>query len=184
VQGLNRAGDRDNLPLLRSLVFTPLEPDANLPPMPLGAEVIEDYRFLSLSLKGHPVSFLRARLDARGVLPCAELLRMRDGVSPRVTVAGLVLLRQRPGTAKGVVFMTIEDETAAANIIIWPKLFERQRAEAIGARFVAITGRVQKEADVIHVVAQRIEDLSGELRRRDATQKTRREAMPKARDFQ
>ena len=184
MQGLNCAGDRDDLPLLRSLVFTPLEPDANLPPMPLGAEVIEDYRFLSLSLKGHPVSFLRTRLDARGVLPCAELLRMRDGASPRVTVAGLVLLRQRPGTAKGVVFMTIEDETAAANIIIWPKLFERQRAEAIGARFVAITGRVQKEAGVIHVVAQRIEDLSGELRRLDATQKPRRESMPKARDFQ
>ena len=184
VQGLNRAGDRDDLPLLRGLVFTPLEPDANLPPMPLGAEVIEDYRFLSLSLKGHPVSFLRTRLDARGVLPCAELLRMRDGASPRVTVAELVLLRQRPGTAKGVVFMTIEDETAAANIIIWPKLFERQRAEAIGARFVAITGRVQKEAGVIHVVAQRIEDLSGELRRLDATQKPRRESMPKARDFQ
>jgi error-prone DNA polymerase len=184
VQGLNRAGDKDDLPLLRSLAFTPLEPDAGLPPMPLGAEVIEDYRFLSLSLKGHPASFLRTRLDARGALPCAELLRMRNGASQRVTVAGLVLLRQRPGTAKGVVFMTIEDETGAANVIIWPKLFEKQRAEVIGARFVAITGRVQKERDVIHVVAQKIDDLSAELRLLESSPKARGEAMPKARNFQ
>jgi error-prone DNA polymerase len=184
VQGLNRAGDKDDLPLLRSLVFTPLEPDAQLPPMPPGAEVIEDYRFLSLSLKGHPVSFLRSRLDAKGALTCAELAHMRDGAPARVVVAGLVLLRQRPGTAKGVVFMTIEDETGAANIIIWPKLFEKQRAETIGARFVAVTGRVQKESGVIHVIAQRIEDLSAELRLLEARPQTRREAMPKARNFQ
>ena len=141
VQGLNRTGDRDNLPLLRSLFFTPLEPDANLPPMPLGAEVVEDYRFLSLSLKGHPVSFLRAPGRERRPSLCGASANAR-GRSPRVAVAGFVLLRQRPGTAKGVVFMTIEDETAAANIIIWPKLFERQRAEAIRAQFIAITGRV------------------------------------------
>ncbi|MBX9761295.1 MAG: hypothetical protein K2Y29_21130, partial [Beijerinckiaceae bacterium] len=79
---------------------------------------------------------------------------------PRVTVAGLVLVRQRPGSAKGVVFMTIEDESGVANAIVWPKVFEAQRAQVIGARFVAITGRLQNEAGVIHVVAEHVEDLS------------------------
>jgi error-prone DNA polymerase len=181
--GLNRAGDRDDLPLLRSLSFAPLEPDAHLPPMPPGEEIVEDYRFLSLSLKGHPVAFLRARLDARGAAPCAALDRFPDGAGRRVTVAGLVLLRQRPGTAKGVVFMTIEDETGQANIIVWPKLLERQRAEIIGARFVAVTGRLQKEAGVIHVVAERVDDLSADLRLLE-TMPRKSEAMPKARNFQ
>ncbi len=181
--GLNRAGDRDDLPLLRNLSFTPLEADAHLPPMPPGEEIVEDYRFLSLSLKGHPVAYLRARLDARGALPCAALERFPDGAGRRVTVAGLVLLRQRPGTAKGVVFMTIEDETGQANIIVWPKLLERQRAEIIGARFVAIAGRLQKEAGVIHVVAERVEDLSADLRLLETMRVAKGEAMPKARNF-
>jgi error-prone DNA polymerase len=181
--GLNRAGDRDDLPLLRALSFSPLEADAHLPPMPPGEEIVEDYRFLSLSLKGHPVAFLRARLDARGALPCAALERFPDGAGRRVTVAGLVLLRQRPGTAKGVVFMTIEDETGQANIIVWPKLMERQRAEIIGARHVAVTGRLQKEGGVTHVVAERIEDLSADLRLLETMRVTKGEAMPKARNF-
>lgn len=225
VQGLNRAGDKDDLPLLRNLAFAPREPDADLPPMPLGAEVIEDYRFLSLSLKAHPVSFLRARLDARGMLRCAELggsapsPRLRgEGVrrtdegpgvfaapmsrppaphpyplpasgerekGARVTVAGLVLVRQRPGTASGVIFMTIEDETGIANIVVWPKLFERQRPEVIGARLVAVTGRVQNESGVIHIIAQRIEDLSADLRLLEQSRALpAREAMPKGRNFQ
>ncbi|MEK8093311.1 error-prone DNA polymerase [Methylocystis sp. IM3] len=181
--GLNRAGDRDDLPLLRSLSFAPLEPDAHLPPMPPGEEIVEDYRFLSLSLKGHPVAFLRARLEARGALPCAALERFPDGAGRRLTVAGLVLLRQRPGTAKGVVFMTIEDETGQANIIVWPKLLERQRAEIIGARFVAIAGRLQKEAGVIHVVAERVDDLSADLQLLETMRVAKGEAMPKARNF-
>ncbi|WP_424362285.1 error-prone DNA polymerase [Methylocystis parvus] len=180
--GLNRAGDKDDLPLLRDLSFSPLEPDANLPPMPPGEEVVEDYRFLSLSLKGHPVAFLRHRLEARRALPCEALSRFPDGVGRRVTVGGIVLLRQRPGTAKGVVFMTIEDETGQANIIVWPKLLERQRAEIIGARYVAVTGRLQKEAGVIHVVAERVDDLSSDLRLLE-TMRAKGEAMPKARNF-
>ena len=181
--GLNRAGDKDDLPLLRTLAFAPVEADAHLPPMPPGEEIVEDYRFLSLSLKGHPVAFLRRRLEARGALPCAALARFPDGAGRRLTVAGLVLLRQRPGTAKGVVFMTIEDETGQANIIVWPKLFEHQRAEIIGARYVAVTGRLQKEGGVIHVVAERVDDLSADLRLLETMGVAKGHATPKARDF-
>lgn len=90
-------------------------------------------------------------------------MRVRDGDAARVervTVAGLVLVRQRPGTASGVVFMTLEDETGIANIIVWPKVFEKLRATVIGARFVAVTGKLQSESGVVHVVAERMEDLT------------------------
>ncbi len=166
VRGLNRSGDKDDLALWRHAQLHELEPDAHLPPMPMGEHVVEDYRALSLSLKAHPVSFLRERLNARKILRCADLAHVSgEGASgrrslPRVTVAGLVLVRQRPGSAKGVVFMTIEDESGVANAIVWPKVFEAQRAQVIGARFVAITGRLQNEAGVIHVVAEHVEDLS------------------------
>jgi len=129
--------------------------------MPLGAHVVEDYRRLSLSLKAHPVAFMRRRLETRGVLRCEELAGVASG--RRVTVAGLVLVRQRPGTASGVVFMTLEDETGIANIIVWPKVFERLRAVVIGGRFVAVTGKLQSESGVIHVVAERMEDLTSTL---------------------
>ena len=169
VRGLNRAGDKDDLPLFRGADSLELEPDAQLPPMPLGEHVVEDYRHLSLSLKAHPVSFLRGELDRRRILRTADLARVSTPLSatrvaswrlPLVTVAGLVLVRQRPGSAKGVVFMTIEDETGVANAIVWPKIFEAQRAIVIGARFVAIRGRVQNEAGVIHIVAEDCEDLT------------------------
>jgi error-prone DNA polymerase len=172
VRGLNRSGDKDDLELWRHVQLNELEPDAHLPPMPLGEHVVEDYRALSLSLKAHPVSFLRERLNARRILRCADLAhisapqtagRKPNRSLPRVTVSGLVLVRQRPGSAKGVVFMTIEDETGVANAIVWPKVFGAQRAQVIGARFVAITGRVQNEAGVIHVVAEHVEDLSSML---------------------
>lgn len=222
VQALNRAGDKDDLPLLRALSFAPQEADAHLPPMPLGAEVVEDYRFLSLSLKAHPISFLRARLEAKGISPCGALgggplphplrgrgdqpamreISMTRGVGShsrsrgrvgegaaregaRVTVAGLVLVRQRPGSASGVIFMTIEDETGIANIVVWPKLFERQRRDVIGARLVAVTGRVQNEAGVVHVIAQKIEDMSADLRLLEHARGAKaREVMPKGRNFQ
>jgi error-prone DNA polymerase len=134
------------------------EPDAKLPPMPLGAHVVEDYRRLSLSLKAHPTSFMRTRLDARGIVRSDRLPSIRNG--ERVTVAGLVLVRQRPGTAKGVIFMTLEDEAGVANVIVWPKAFERLRAIVLGARFVAVTGKLQNEQGVIHIVADRMEDLT------------------------
>jgi error-prone DNA polymerase len=159
VRGLDRVGDQDDLPLFaQSRPERDGEPDAKLPPMPLGAHVVEDYRRLSLSLKAHPVAFMRARLDARGVKRSEALARVKSG--ERVVVAGLVLVRQRPGTAKGVIFMTLEDETGVANLIVWPKAFERLRAIVIGARFVAATGKLQNEAGVIHLVVDRMEDLT------------------------
>ncbi len=159
VRGLDRVGDQDALPLFAaSRPQRDAEPDAKLPSMPLGAHVVEDYRRLSLSLKAHPTSFLRTRLAARGILGSDALPSVRSG--ERVTVAGLVLVRQRPGTAKGVIFMTIEDEGGVANVIVWPKAFERLRAIVLGSRLVAVTGKLQNEQGVIHVVADRMEDLT------------------------
>jgi error-prone DNA polymerase len=160
VRGLNRAGDKDDLPLLRALAFTPLEPDAHLPPMPPGEEVVEDYRHLTLSLKAHPVSFVRPHLAARNIMPASGLATIDTTKRPRITVGGLVLVRQRPGSASGVIFMTLEDETGVANIIVWPKVYERLRALVIGARFVAVTGRLQNESSVIHVIADQMDDLT------------------------
>jgi error-prone DNA polymerase len=146
---------------------TPLrdfEPETVLPTMPLGEHVIHDYRALSLSLKAHPVSFLRQRLDTVGVLRNSALGGVPNG--RRVNAAGLVLVRQRPGSAKGVIFMTIEDEWAVANVIVWPKVFERFRSVVLGARFVRVRGKLQSESGVIHVVADEVEDMTpwlGEL---------------------
>ena len=89
----------------------------------------------------------------------ADLANLR-GKKPRIAIAGLVLVRQRPGSARGVVFMTLEDEAGVANIIVWPDVFEANRAIVIGARFVAVTGRVQNEGGVIHIVAESLQDLS------------------------
>jgi error-prone DNA polymerase len=134
------------------------EPDVALPPMPLGEEVVNDYRFLRLSLRAHPAQFLRADLSARGVLRNETLRAVASGA--RVKVSGLVTCRQRPGSAKGVVFMTIEDESAVANVIVWPKVFERVRPVVLSARYVAVAGRLQAESGVIHVVAEALEDLT------------------------
>jgi len=125
--------------------------------------VVEDYRHLHLSLKAHPVSFLRCELDRRGILRHEQLAAMPSG--RRVTVAGLVLVRQRPGSANGVIFMTLEDETAVANTIVWPKIFETFRPIVLGARLVSVTGKLQNEFGVIHVVADRLDDLSALLKR-------------------
>jgi len=159
VRGLGRVGDQDDLPLFAlSRPERDAEPDAKLPPMPLGAHVVEDYRRLSLSLKAHPVAFMRARLDARGVRRTEALAALKTG--DRVAVAGLVLVRQRPGTAQGVIFMTLEDEGGIANLIVWPKAFERLRAIVIGARFVVATGKLQSESGVVHLIVERMEDLT------------------------
>ena len=139
-----------------------LEPDVALPPMRIGEHVVQDYRRLHLSLKAHPVSFLRRELDRRGVLRHEQLATMPSG--RRVTVAGLVLVRQRPGSANGVIFMTIEDETAVANAIVWPKIFEAFRPIVLGARLASVTGKLQNEFGVIHVIAERLDDLTGLLR--------------------
>jgi error-prone DNA polymerase len=161
IKALRRAGDRDDLPLFARATMPSLEPDADLPPMLPGQQVVEDYRHLSLSLKAHPVSFLRADLDARGILRHELLPNMPSG--RRVTVAGLVLVRQRPGTGNAI-FMTLEDETAVANAILWPRTFEEYRPVIMGARLVSITGMLQNEKGVIHIVAEHFEDLSPLLR--------------------
>jgi error-prone DNA polymerase len=134
------------------------EPDVHLPPMPLGEEVVNDYRFLRLSLRAHPAQFLRTDLFQRGLMRNEALRGIASGT--QVKISGLVTCRQRPGSAKGVVFMTIEDESAVANAIVWPKVFERVRPVVLGARYVAVTGRVQSESGVIHVVADELEDLT------------------------
>ncbi|MEJ2626439.1 MAG: error-prone DNA polymerase, partial [Pseudolabrys sp.] len=158
VKALGRTGDHEDLPLFRADNATAREPDVALTPMPPGEEVVNDYRFLKLSLRAHPASFLRADLDRCRIVRNETLRSTRNGT--RVHVSGLVTVRQRPGTAKGVIFMTIEDETSIANIIVWPKTFERFRAVVLGARYVAVSGCIQSESGVIHVVADRIEDLT------------------------
>ncbi len=134
------------------------EPDVALPTMPLGEHVIHDYRALSLSLKAHPVSFVRKALGQMRYRQTVALNTARSNAF--IHVAGLVLVRQRPGTAKGVIFETIEDETGVANIIVWPKTFEKYRAVVLGARFVGIHGKVQKADGVTHIIANHLEDLT------------------------
>ena len=169
-KALGRVGDRnDDLPLFTAALpgtsvaasearETGREPDVTLPPMPLGEEVVNDYRFLRLSLRAHPAQFLRADLEKRKILRNEALRGLANNT--RATISGLVTCRQRPGSAKGVVFMTIEDESAVANVIVWPKVFERVRPVVLGARYVAVAGRVQAESGVIHVVADQLEDLT------------------------
>ena len=163
IRALQRSGDKDDLPLFARVAMPEMEPDVALPPMLPGEQVVEDYRHLKLSLRQHPVSFLRRDLDSRGILPNDALTRTPSGRN--VTIAGVVLIRQRPGTAKGVIFMTLEDETGIANTIVWPKVFETFRPVVLGARLVSVTGRLQNEKGVIHVVAEQIDDLTPLLRR-------------------
>lgn len=134
-----------------------LEPSTKLPTMRPGEHVIHDYRSLGLSLKAHPVSFLRERLNRSGVTPNALLSSVPDG--RRVTVAGLVLVRQRPGNGNAI-FLTLEDDRTVANVIFWKSTFARFRPIIMGARFVRVTGKLQCESDVIHIVADRIDDLT------------------------
>ena len=115
-----------------------------LAPMRESTEVAEDYRTMGLSLRRHPLFFLRRALAAEGAVPCADLAASREG--RRLTVAGLVLLRQQPGSASGVIFMTIEDETGEANLVVWPDVFARQRRIVLAASLLACTGRVQRDA--------------------------------------
>ncbi|WP_455269606.1 error-prone DNA polymerase [Rhizobium herbae] len=160
VRALDARSAAESLPLFDRADPADLqvEPETRLPDMLPGEQVIEDYRYLSLSLKAHPVVFLRDALAAAGVLPNGNLLNVPNG--QRVTIAGLVLVRQRPGSAKGVIFMTLEDETGVANAIVWTKTFDRYRSIVMGARLVKIRGKLQCEGGVIHVVADHIEDMT------------------------
>jgi error-prone DNA polymerase len=140
------------------------EPEIALPHMALCEHVAEDYTATGLSLKAHPISFFRDRLKALGALPNVEHRREDAKLPKRITVAGLVLVRQRPGTAKGTVFLTLEDETDIANIIVWPKVFTRHRRIVMNAQFLAVRGVLQRAGLVVHVVAEGFVDLSADLR--------------------
>ena len=132
-----------------------------LPAMPLSEEVVADYQTQRLSLKGHPLSFLRPSLDARGFVRAADLAR-RTFRAP-VRLAGVVLVRQQPGSAKGVVFVTLEDETGVANVVIWPDMKARFRKVVMGARLMEVRGRVEAEEGVVHVIAAELIDASDRL---------------------
>jgi error-prone DNA polymerase len=138
------------------------EPHVELTPMTEGREVVEDYRSKGLTLRQHPISFLREELRRQRIHRCSAIRMMRDG--HRLTVAGMVLVRQKPGSAKGVMFMTIEDETDVANLVIWPSLFEKQRRLILSSGMIGCRGRLQKEGGVTHVIAEHIVDLSHLLR--------------------
>ncbi|CAN7694472.1 error-prone DNA polymerase [Rhizobium sp. LjRoot30] len=137
------------------------EPEVQLRQMTAGHNVVEDYGHVGLTLREHPVSFLRSELNQRRIVTCADAISERDG--RWVMAAGLVLVRQRPGSAKGVMFITMEDETGIANVVVWPKLFERSRRIVLSASMLAINGRIQREGDVVHLVAQQLFDLSQDL---------------------
>jgi error-prone DNA polymerase len=143
-----------------------------LRPMTTGSEVVEDYAHTGLTLRRHPVAFLRDDLETRRTTTCAEAMQARDG--RWLEAAGLVLVRQRPGSAKGVMFITLEDETGIANLVVWPQLFERFRRTVIGATMIAARGRIQREGEVVHLVAYQLTDLSAEL----ATVGSRNTAFP------
>jgi len=149
------------LPLFEQADDYGREAQIHLPSLTNGEEVAQDYAALRLSLKAHPLSFFRDALTERGVLPASTLREMKDG--RWVSTAGLVLVRQRPGSASGVIFATLEDETGIANVIVWPKTFERHRKAVMSAKLIQVTGRLQKEGEVIHLVAHRIIDETWRL---------------------
>ncbi|MBK19760.1 MAG: error-prone DNA polymerase [Rhodospirillaceae bacterium] len=149
------------LPLFAETGENIIEPEVSLPIMKPGEEVSHDYAAIRLSLKHHPLELLRDRLTHEGVITNDLLAKTENG--QQVTVAGLVITRQRPGTASGVIFATLEDETGIANVIIWPKLFERYRKETLASRLLCVTGELQREGIVIHLVARRLTDMSDRL---------------------
>jgi error-prone DNA polymerase len=156
----------DDLPLpLFETAAAREQPDENarpLPSMPLPEQVVADYQTIRLSLKGHPMEFLRPMFAGEGVVACRDVCHRNDRRSVRC--AGVVLVRQRPGSAKGVVFMTLEDETGIANIVVWPKVMEKFRKEVMGARLILVEGYIQSSPEeVTHLVAQRMFDRSHDL---------------------
>ena len=161
---VRRLPDDVPLPLFEAAVARE-QPDENakpLPLMPLPEQVVADYQTVRLSLKGHPMEFLREMFRKERVVACNEVNHRHD--KRRVRCAGVVLVRQRPGSAKGVVFMTLEDETGIANIVVWPKVMEQYRKEVMGARLILVEGYIQSSPEeVTHLVAQRMFDRSHDL---------------------
>ena len=149
--------DRDGL--LRPEI---VEPVVALPRMTHGREVVEDYHSTGLTLRAHPLSFLRAGLEKQRFAPCSALAAAANG--QRISIAGLVLVRQMPGSAKGVMFITLEDETANANLIVWPSVFDKNRRTIPGASMLGVRGHVQREGEVIHLIVEYLRDMSADLK--------------------
>ena len=147
-----------SLPLLDSL---PQQSSATvIPAAPPALDVGQDYAAVGLSLKAHPVSFIRKELCAKGVITAAQVKDAKRTPTGRfVTVAGIVLFRQRPGTAKGVMFMTIEDETGRADLIVRPQIYERYRNAAVYAGLVLVRGKIERQGGVVHVLASALEEI-------------------------
>lgn len=129
-----------------------------LPEMAESEHVVEDYATMKRSLRSHPLSFVREKMRRKGVVTCENLKLMRNG--QRVLVGGLVLIRQRPGTAGGVLFMTIEDETEVANLVVFKHLFDKYRKEILGSKLIVAEGQVQREDKVIHVIVKKFTDMT------------------------
>jgi error-prone DNA polymerase len=160
---VRRLPDDVPLPLFESAAARELpdEHAAPLPEMPLPEQVVADYQTVRLSLKGHPMEFLRAMFTRERVVSCADVSHAND--KRRVRCAGVVLVRQRPGSSKGVVFMTLEDETGIANIVVWPKIMARYRKEVMGARLIEVEGTIQSSPEqVVHLVADKLTDRSAD----------------------
>ena len=155
--------DAPDLPLFAENKDEGCEVRFDLPQMPICEHVVADYQTTRLSLKAHPMSFLRRSMDKQGYTPTRMLDQMRNGQS--VKLAGIVLIRQRPGSAKGVCFITVEDETGVANLVVWPKVMAAFRKVIMRARVIDVKGVVQRSDDVIHVVANHLTDRSDALER-------------------
>jgi error-prone DNA polymerase len=143
----------------------PAMPSANpaLKPPTEGEDIVADYETMGLTLRRHPLALLREKLAKRRIRSAAEVAEARNGQFIRA--AGIVTCRQRPATASGVIFVTLEDETGYVNLIVWNDLAERQRRELLASRLLAVTGEVQREGRVVHILARRFEDLSAWLGR-------------------
>ncbi|KQB95809.1 DNA polymerase [Loktanella sp. 1ANDIMAR09] len=155
--------DAPDLPLFADTRDEGEEQRFDLPQMPVCEHVVADYQTTRLSLKAHPMSFLRRSMDKQGYAPTRALQDMRNGW--QIKLAGIVLIRQRPGSAKGVCFITLEDETGVANLVVWPKVMEAYRKVIMRARVIDVRGTIQRDADVIHVVAHHLTDRSDALER-------------------
>jgi error-prone DNA polymerase len=142
-------------------VETGLEPDVSLPSQTIGEHVVQDYREISLTLRPHPLALLRSQLKPLGIVQARDLATLPE--NRPIKLAGLVLVRQRPGTASGVIFATIEDETGVGNIVIWPKVFQQYRRAVLASRLLCVTGKVQREGLVIHLIADKIDDYTAML---------------------
>jgi error-prone DNA polymerase len=155
--------DAPDLPLFSEARDEGTEIQFTLPQMPTCEHVVADYQTLRLSLKAHPMAFLRNSMVRQGYTAAGDLPHMRN--RQQISLAGIVLIRQRPGSAKGVCFITLEDETGVANLVVWPKVFEAFRKVIMRSRLIDVLGVLQRDADVIHLVATRLTDRSDALDR-------------------